>query len=90
MNNTEVPVEQVGQQRPRLPRRRLRGNVQCNCYRHLPNVSAETPTTLCPAPACPRYERLALRLIGINEFVFLAEAPAGARLAACATHDHAQ
>ena len=28
-------------------------------------------------PAYPRYERLALRLIGINEFVSLTEAPAG-------------
>jgi deazaflavin-dependent oxidoreductase (nitroreductase family) len=29
-------------------------------------------------PAYPRYERLALRLIGINEFVSLTSAPAGA------------
>jgi deazaflavin-dependent oxidoreductase (nitroreductase family) len=29
-------------------------------------------------PAYPRYERLALRLIGINEFVWLTGAPAGA------------
>ena len=28
-------------------------------------------------PAYPRYERLALQLIGINEFVLLTEAPAG-------------
>ena len=28
-------------------------------------------------PSYPRYERLALRLIGINEFVWLASAPAG-------------
>jgi hypothetical protein len=28
-------------------------------------------------PAYPRYERLALRLIGINEFVLLTDAPAG-------------
>jgi deazaflavin-dependent oxidoreductase (nitroreductase family) len=28
-------------------------------------------------PAYPRYERLALRLIGINEFVWLTDAPAG-------------
>jgi deazaflavin-dependent oxidoreductase (nitroreductase family) len=31
-------------------------------------------------PAYPRYERLALRLIGINEFVWLTEAPAGVSL----------
>jgi deazaflavin-dependent oxidoreductase (nitroreductase family) len=37
-------------------------------------------------PAYPRYERLALRLIGINEFVRLTEAPAGSapRLSASA------
>jgi len=29
------------------------------------------------APAYPRYERLALRLIGINEFVWLTDAPTG-------------
>jgi len=55
--------------------------------------TAATPTAVDRAtvgPAYPRYERLALRLIGINEFVFLTEAPAGARLAACATHDRAQ
>ena len=28
-------------------------------------------------PAYPRYERLALRLIGVNEFVLLTDAPAG-------------
>jgi hypothetical protein len=28
-------------------------------------------------PSYPRYERLALRLIGINEFVWLTSAPAG-------------
>jgi len=33
-------------------------------------------------PAYPRYERLALRLIGINEFVSLTDAPAGSAAAA--------
>ena len=28
-------------------------------------------------PAYPRYERLALRLIGINEYLLLTDAPAG-------------
>ena len=32
-------------------------------------------------PAYPRYERLALRLIGINEFVLLTDAPAGSAMA---------
>ena len=61
-------------------------------YRGVDDTAA-TPTVVdrvTAGPAYPRYERLALRLIGINEFVFLTEAPAGARLAACATHDRAQ
>jgi deazaflavin-dependent oxidoreductase (nitroreductase family) len=35
-------------------------------------------------PAYPRYERFALRLIGINEFVLLTDAPAGSAASAIA------
>jgi deazaflavin-dependent oxidoreductase (nitroreductase family) len=47
--------------------------------------TAVTPTVVDRAtagPAYPRYERLALRLIGINEFVLLTEAPAGSATSA--------
>jgi deazaflavin-dependent oxidoreductase (nitroreductase family) len=36
-------------------------------------------------PAYPRYERLALQLIGINEFVLLTEAPVGSATSAMAS-----